>query len=210
MVFRFYWKSTGTYNGETTTVERVEGGFWFADLKVWKVLERCIDSGIIIEWLEELPEDFVMSPCWKQEPQFWKLIQSDSDATHWLVGDYEMLEGSRIPTWLSITPELVSVIEKNLKTPCSSFVSQYPQQQEGPLSKTQKHSLTETIKHNGHLKKGHLNNPSVSKHSVQRHESSVEGASQPNQQSNTQYPRKSTSRPSKPRMHIGHVCLIQE
>jgi hypothetical protein len=210
MTFRFYWKSTGTYNGETTLVERVEGGSWFADLKVWKVLERHVESGIIIEQLEELPEDFIENPCWKQEPLLWKLIKRDSDVSHWLIGEYEMLECNSMPTWFSGTPELVSVIEKNLKTPCSSFVSQYPQQQEGLPLKTQKHSVDEMIKHNGHLKKGHLNNPSVLKHSAQRHESSVGGVSQPNRQSNTQYPRKSTSRPSKPRMHIGHVCLIQE
>lgn len=210
MVFRFYWKSDGSHNGETTLVERIEGGHWFADLKVWKVLQRYVESDIIIEQLEELPQDFIEIPCWKQEPLLWKLIKSDSNASYWLIGEYEMLECLILPTWLSFTPEILSVIERIIKNPCSSFVSEYPQQLEGPPSKTQKHSLTETIKHNDRQKKDHLNNPSVSKHSAQRHGFLVGEASQPNRQSNTQYPRKSTSRPLKSRMHIGHVCLIQE
>ena len=168
MGVRFYWKSNRQYNGETTLVERVEGGSWFADLKMWKVLQRYVESGIIIEQLEELPEDFVENPCWKQEPQLWKLIQSDSDASHWLIGDYEMLECSvSIPKWLSLTPEFLLDIQRNLKNSCSSFVSEYPQQLEGPLSKTQKHSVTETIKHTDHPKKGHLNNLVLPKHSAQ-------------------------------------------
>jgi len=210
MVFRFYWKSDESHNGETTLVERVEGGSWFADLKVWKVLQRHIESDIIIEQLEELPEDFVENPCWKQEPQLWKLIKSDSDASYWLIGDYEMLECDIVPTWLSFTSEILLLIEKNIKNPCSSSLSEYPQQQEGPPSKTQKHSVTEMTKHTDRQKKDHLNNPVLSKHSAQRHGSLVGGASQPNRQSNTQYPRKSTSHPSKSRMHNGHVCLIQE
>jgi len=211
-MFRFYWKTTGDHVfSETTQVERVEGGSWFSDLKVWKVLERHIESGIIIEQLEELPEDFVESPCWKQEACEWKLIQSDSEVSHWLIGDYEMLEGLCIPKWLSLIPELLLVIQKNLKNPCSPFVSEYPQLQEDPPSKTQKHSVSEMTKHNVHQKKEHLNNQVLLKHSVEHHGYLVgKEVSQSNRQSNRQYPRKSTSHPSKPRMHIGHKCLIQE
>ena len=209
-MYRFYWKSDGSHSGETTLVERVEGGSWFADLKVWKVLQRYVESDIIIEQLEELPQDFIESPCWKQEPVFWKLIKSDSNASYWLIGEYEMLECVIVPTWLSFTPEILLVIENILKNPCSSSLSEYPQQQEDLPSKTQKHSVTETTKHTDRPKKDHLNNPSVSKHSAQRRGSPFGEPSQSNRQSNTQYPRKSTSRPSKPRMHIGRVCLIQE
>ena len=210
MTARFYWKSTAGYNGETTVVERVEGGSWFADLRVWKVLDRHLESGLIVEHLEELPEGYMILPCWKQTPQEWKHIGEN----HWQIGEYEMLEcpnGTAIvPTELGLTPEQVSTIQNALKRTIVCSVSEYPQPQGVPPSQTQLHSVSGMTTHTSGLRKGPKHNQIVSGRIQQRNEHpSGQAPAQPNRQSNTQYPRKSSSQPSKPRKHVESGCLIQ-
>ena len=204
-MFRFYWKSTGVYNGEITLVERVEGGYWFSDLKTWKVLDRTAHGAFIMEYLEELSEDFIALPCWKQPAQEWKLIQKDSTASHWMIGDYEMLDCgcNTIPTWIVLPPEYASILK--------TFVLEHQQGQVDHLLQTPMHYKSDTTVHIAHPQKGYSHNQTLPQQSGRQREhlvGKVHGH-QSNSQSSTQYPRKSSFHSSKSRMNTEQACLIQ-
>jgi len=98
-MFRFYWKTNRNQSSsETKKVNRIEGGYWFSEdsgqnLVTYKVLYRSeVTPVTYVEWLDELPNDFIETPCWKQDEQLWNLIQSDSNCYHWSLGEFELIE----------------------------------------------------------------------------------------------------------------------
>jgi hypothetical protein len=98
-MFRFYWKTNRNQSSsETKKVNRIEGGYWFSEdsgqnLVTYKVLYRSeVTPVTYVEWLDELPNDFIETPCWKQDEQLWNLIQSDLNCYHWSLGEFELIE----------------------------------------------------------------------------------------------------------------------
>ena len=69
---RFYWKTNRTEE-DINTLERIDGGYWFSETTTdtqhaFRVLERKqLTQTMFAESLQELSQDFVEIPCWKQQ-----------------------------------------------------------------------------------------------------------------------------------------------
>lgn len=85
-MFRVYWNiNRNEIHSETptSTVQRVEGGWWFAEefengnRRAFRIIERdvLLNGEIVMELLEPLGDDFIQTPCWKDgSPQPWMML----------------------------------------------------------------------------------------------------------------------------------------
>ena len=116
-MLRIYWKDIDIRPAERhQVVERVDGGWWIADLDTYSIISRTSVEGFILEALQPL-EGVPQQPCWEEPPQTWSLHRAAEGVEAWSLGEQQLLQISLEKLSLQRSPQLSQQVSQYLFLP---------------------------------------------------------------------------------------------